>query len=69
MKLKHDSMGGTSSSACTSLDAFVASDEAEDIIRNQIGKCFVVNKDSIGLPNRCLGGRERKVLLDNMEEA
>ena len=50
-------------------DALVVSDEAEDIIRNQIGKYFVVKKGSIGPPTRYLGGIVRKVLLDNMAEA
>ena len=50
-------------------DALVVSDEAEDIIRNQIGKYFVVKKGSIGPPTRYLGGSVRKVLLDNMAEA
>ena len=49
-------------------DALVVSDEAEDIIRNHIGKCFVLKKGSIGPPIRCLGGSVRKVLLDNVAE-
>ena len=50
-------------------DALVASDEASDFFRNQIGKCFVVNKGSIGPPTRCLGRSVRKFLLDNNADA
>ena len=50
-------------------DALVVSDEASDIIRNQIGKYFIVKKGSIGPPSRYLGGSVRKVLLNNGAEA
>ena len=50
-------------------DNLVVSDEAEEIIRNQIWKHVVVKKGSIGLPNRHLGGRVRNVLLENMAGA
>ena len=50
-------------------EALVVSDEAEDIIRNQIGKYFVVMKGSIGPPTRRLSVSLRKVLLDNIAKA
>ena len=50
-------------------DDRVVSDEAEHIIRNQIGKYFVTKKESIDQPNRHLGGSVRKILLDSMAEA
>ena len=50
-------------------DALVVSDEAEDIIRNQIRKYFVLKKGSIVLPTRHLGGSARIVLHNNMAEA
>ena len=49
--------------------ALVASDEAEDVVRNYVGKNFVAKKGSIGLPTRCLGRSARKVLLDNVADA
>ena len=50
-------------------DDLVVSDEVEDIVRNQIGKHFVVKKQSVGHPNRHLGGSVRKVQLKNMADA
>ena len=47
-------------------DTLVVSDEAEDVVRNQIGKYFVAKKGSVGPPTRCLVGSTRKVLLGNM---
>ena len=49
--------------------ALVASDETEDVIRNQIGKHFVAKKGSIGPPTRCLGRSVRKVSFVNVSEA
>ena len=53
---------------CTYAD-LVVSDEADYVVRNQIGKCFVANKESIGSPDRNLGRSVRKVLLYNMAES
>lgn len=50
-------------------DALVVSVKVKDIVCNQIGKCFVVKKGSIGPPTRHLGRIVRKVQLDNMAEA
>ena len=50
-------------------DTLVTSDEASDVVTNQIGKHFVVNKGYIGPPTRCLGRSVKKVSLDNSVEA
>ena len=47
-------------------DDLVVSNEEEDIVRNQIGKHFVVKKGSVGHTNRHLNGIVRKVQLKNM---
>ena len=46
-------------------DALVISDNAESILRNEIGRYFELKEESIGAPKLYLGGRMRKVVLDN----
>ena len=48
-------------------DSVVVSDEAEDVIRNQIGNFFVVKKGYVGQPTTCRS--VRKVLRCKMDEA
>ena len=50
-------------------DALVVADETKNIIRNQIGKHFVVKKGSIGPLSRHLCGSVRKVFLGGMTKA
>ena len=50
-------------------DALVALDKTEYEFRNQIGKCFAVKKESIGLSSRRFGDIARKCLLCNVAEA
>ena len=50
-------------------DALVISENAEAIIRRQIGKYFRVKPNSIGPPKIYLGGGVRKVELDNFVHA
>ena len=49
-------------------DALVVS-EGEAVLRNEIGKYFELKESSIGPPNIYLGGKMRKVTLDNGVEA
>ena len=46
-------------------DALVISENAESILRNEIGKYFELKPESIGPPKIYLGGHMRKVKLDN----
>ena len=46
-------------------DALVISMNAEDILRNEIGKYWTMKKDSIGPPKVYLGNKISKVLLEN----
>ena len=46
-------------------DALVISDNAESILRNDIGRYFELKECSIGPPKIYLGGQVRKVELDN----
>ena len=46
-------------------DCLVISDNAEAILRNEIGKSFTLKEKSIGNPGQYLGGKLRKVTLDN----
>ena len=46
-------------------DCLVISDNAEAILRNEIGKSFTLKEKSIGDPGQYLGGKLRKVTLDN----
>ena len=50
-------------------DALVISHKAESILRNEIGKYFGLKEESIGPPTIYLGGKMRKVKLDNDMEA
>ena len=44
-------------------------EEAEKILRNEIGKCFELKEESIGPPKLYLGGHMRKVKLQNGVDA
>ena len=46
-------------------DALVVSENAEDILRNEIGRYFDLKEESVGEPTIYLGGRVRKVMLEN----
>jgi len=46
-------------------DALVVSDNAEQVLRNELGQYFMLKEESIGLPKIYLGGHVRKVQLDN----
>jgi hypothetical protein len=46
-------------------DALVISDNAEAILKNEIGKYFELKKESVGPPTLYLGGRLSKVELEN----
>jgi hypothetical protein len=46
-------------------DALAISENAENILRNEIGRYFELKAESIGPPEIYLGGRLRKVLLDD----
>ena len=50
-------------------DTLVISENAEDVLRNEIGKYFEVKEKSIGPPKLYLGGHVRKVELDNGAKA
>ena len=45
---------------CTD-NASVALEHSESILRDELGKCFELKQESIGLPKFCLGGSSRKV--------
>ena len=46
-------------------DASVVSENAESILRNELGRYFELKEESIGLPDHYLGGKVRKVQLEN----
>ena len=46
-------------------DCLVVNDRAESMIRNEIGKYFRLKEESIGDPSQYLGGKLRKVKLEN----
>ena len=46
-------------------DALVVSENAESILRNELGRYFDLKEESIGLPDHYLGGKVRKVQLEN----
>jgi hypothetical protein len=46
-------------------DVLVVSDRGEHLLRNGIGKYFELKEESIGPPELYLGGRLRKVVLEN----
>ena len=50
-------------------DCLVISDQAENVIRNEIGKYFRLKEESIGDPGQYLGGKLQKVTLNNGAEA
>ena len=46
-------------------DCLVISDNVEKILRNEIGKSFRLKEKSIGDPGKYIGGKIRKVELNN----
>ncbi len=46
-------------------DALVVSDNAEQVLRNELGRHFTLKEESIGPPKMHLGGHVRKVQLEN----
>ena len=50
-------------------DAIVISENAEDILRNRLGKYFELKESSIGPPKIYLGSHVRKVNLDTGAQA
>jgi hypothetical protein len=46
-------------------DALVVSENAEQVLRNELGCCFTLKQELIGPPKTCLGGHVRKAQLDN----
>jgi hypothetical protein len=46
-------------------DALVLSENAESVLRNELGRYFILKEESIGPPKIYLGGSVRKVQLDN----
>ena len=50
-------------------DTLVISENCEDVLRNEIGKYFELKEESIGIPSIYLGGKVRKVTLDNGAQA
>ena len=50
-------------------DALVISENAESILRNELGRYFELKQESIGPPKIYLGGHVRKVQLENGVEA
>ena len=46
-------------------DTLVVSEDAENILRHEIGRYFTLKQESIGPPKIYLGGRMRKVQLEN----
>ena len=46
-------------------DVLVVSENAESILRNELGRYFELKEESIGPPDHYLGGKVRKVQLEN----
>ena len=46
-------------------DALVISENAESILRNGLGRYFELKEESVGTPDHYLGGKVRKVQLQN----
>ena len=46
-------------------DSLDVSEKAESILRNELGRCFELKEESIGPPDHYLGGKVRKVQLEN----
>ena len=51
--------------SCYMDDALVVSENAESILRNELGRYFELKEESIGPPDHYLGGKVRKVQLEN----
>lgn len=50
-------------------DTLVISHRGEEILRNEIGKYFELKEESIGIPDMYLGGKLRKLELENGAQA
>ena len=50
-------------------DCLVISDRAESLLREEIGQHFMLKEKSIGPPSQYLGGKLRKVTMDNGVDA
>ena len=50
-------------------DALCISTNSEDVLKNEIGKYFLIKSGSVGYPNIYLGNKVLKVTLDNGFEA
>ena len=50
-------------------DALVLSKNVESILRNELGRYFELKEESIGPPDHYLGGKVRKVQLENGDYA
>ena len=50
-------------------DALVVSENAESILRNDLGRYFELKDESIGPPDHYIGGKVRKVELENVVNA
>ena len=50
-------------------DALVVSENAESVLRNELGRYFELKEESIGPPDHYLGGRVRKLQLENVVHA
>ena len=46
-------------------DVLVVSENAESILSNELGRYFELKEESIGPPDHYLGGKVRKVQLEN----
>jgi hypothetical protein len=46
-------------------DALVVSKNAEQVLRNELGRCFTLKEESIGPPKTHLGGHVRNAQLEN----
>ena len=49
-------------------DDLLASENAESILANDVGKCFELKEDSTGIPKKCLGRHVLKAVFDNIVE-
>ena len=50
-------------------NVLVVSEQAESVLRKEIGKFFVLKDDSVGPPSMYLGGKLRQVMLKNVVKA
>jgi hypothetical protein len=46
-------------------DALVVSENAEKVLRDELGRYFTLKEESVGPPKICLGGHVRKVQLND----